>query len=483
MKTNIKHFLFTALLIISVLFYGKRADAQNNYVYQKVGPQPDGSVLVPTNQFLRPAGFQVYFPGRPVDIALIDNEKLLAVKNKNSLDLIRLSDRTIIQSLKFPGSGSSITGIYYSENSSRIYLTNASRYILIARISDENIMRWETPIVLPRPAAGGNPYPCGITLNDTEDKIFVTLSRNNSLAVINMSDTIIEEIPAGMAPYDVILKDNSKAYVSNHGGRQPKAGETTYNSSGSQILVDPKTGIANSGSVSVIDLNDKSEIKVIEVGLHPTDMVFNADKSLLFVACANSDVISVIDTKTDELVREISVRTNNNQLFGSSPNALTISPDGKYLYVANGTDNAICVIETQAPNNIAGYIPTGWYPGSIATNSTGTYLYVANVKGIGSRNQRTDRPGYNSHDHMGSISIIPVPGENELKGMTDIVTKNNSLAGMLSNKSAKGNKKKKVPVPQLPHQTSHFKHVVYIIKENRTYDQVFGDMPQGDGDT
>jgi YVTN family beta-propeller protein len=97
-------------------------------------------------------------------------------------------------------------------------------------------------------------------------------------------------------------------------------------------------------------------------------MDFNNDKSLLFVVCANSDIVSVINTETDEVVDEISVRINNELPFGSSPNALSISPDGKQLFVANGTDNAICVIETDKPYKIAGFIPTGWYPGAVAVN-------------------------------------------------------------------------------------------------------------------
>ena len=483
MKTNIKHLLFAVLFTTFAFFFVTKIHAQNNYGYQKVGPQHDGSILVPTNQLLKPAGFQVYMPGRPVDLALIADEKLLVVKNKNSLDLIRLSDRTILQSLQFPGSGSSFTGIYYSDNSRCIYVTEARNRILIAGLDENNILNWKLPILLPEPSIGGNPVPGGIVLNDAEDKIFVTLSRSNSLAIINMSDTSISEIHVGIAPYDVLLKSDSKAYVTNWGGRQPKAGESTYNSSGSQVLTDPETGIANNGSISVIDLKQNIQKKIIEVRLHPTGMVFSHDKSLLFVACANSDIISVIDTKTDEVVKEISVRMNDDLPFGSSPNALSISPDGKFLYVANGTDNAICVIEADIPNRITGYIPTGWYPGSVVINKSGTYLYVANVKGIGSRNQKTDRPGYNSHDHMGSISIIPVPAKHELIKMTDIVTQNNSLSKMLSNRTLNGKNKRKVAVPQLPDQTSHFKHVVYIIKENRTYDQIFGDIPQGNGDT
>ena len=481
MKTNIKNILIAALSATFALFSGYQIVAQKISGNQQVGIQPDGSILVPTNQLLRPAGFQVYMPGRPVDLALIQKKGLLAVKNKNSIELIRLSDRTIMQSLPFPETGSSFKGIYYSEKSSNIFVTDAEERILIAHLDKNNILNWQSPIKLPIPPIGGKPYPGGITLNNAENKIFVTLSRNNSLAVINLPDTAITEIPVGIAPYDVLLKSESKAYVSNWGGRHPKAVESSYNSSGSQVLVDSVTGIANSGTVSVINLEKNIEEKSIEVGLHPSGMVFNRDKSLLFVACANSDIISVINTETDEVVSEISVKMKDDLPFGSSPNALAISPDGAFLYVANGTNNSVCVIETGNQFRIAGYIPTGWYPGAVVVDNSGSNLYVANVKGIGSRNQRTDRKGYNSHDHLGSISIIPIPGKAELTKMTEIVSRNNSFATLYSDQSLKD--KKKVAVPYLPDQTSHFKHVVYIIKENRTYDQVFGDMPQGNGDT
>lgn len=481
MKNNFKGIWLAAFLIAFASV--TKTEGQNNFGVQKVGSQTDGSILVPTNQLLRPAGFQVYMPGRPVDLVEIPDRGLLAVKNKNSLELIRLSDRTILQSLPFPESGSSFKGIWYSEKNSAIYVTDAKDKVLIACLDKNNILNWQSPITMPVPSIGGSPYPGGIFLNETEDKLFVTLSRSNSLAVINLSDTSVTEIPVGIAPYDVVLKSGAKAYVSNRGGRQPKEGEPSYNSSGSQVLIDPVTGIASNGTVSVINLKEKTEEKSIEVGLHPSGMVFSRDKSLLFVACANSDIISVIDTETDEVVNEISVRMNDDLPFGSSPNALTISPDGEFLFVANGTDNAVCVVETANPTRIAGYIPAGWYPGAVAVNNSGSFLFVANVKGIGSRNQRTDRKGLNSHDHLGSISIIPVPDKNELSKMTEVVFRNNSFTTLYSNQSEKGKSKKKVAVPVLPDQSSHFKHVVYIIKENRTYDQVFGDISQGNGDT
>ncbi len=161
---------------------------------------------------------------------------------------------------------------------------------------------------------------------------------------------------------------------------------------------------------------------------------------------------------------------------------MTISRDGNFLYVANGTDNAICVIQIGMSHKIVGYIPTGWYPASVILDEKTNFMFVANLKGAGSRNQKTNRAGYNSHDHLGSVSIIPLPQEQDLAGMSKIVQENNSnIQKIIAH--PKGNQLKgKVAVPQIPSQSSHFKHVVYIIKENRTYDQVFGDMPQGNGD-
>ena len=292
--------------IVLALLSGCAGNNQNSPDNLKVGLQADGSFLVPSNQFLRPAGFQVYLPGRPVDLALTKDEKFLLVKNKADLDLIRLSDRKIMQSLPFSKAGASFTGICLSPDGRLVYVTDARDRINIAEL-DNNIMQWKDPVILPGPAIGGSPLPGGLVLNDQGDKIYVTLSRNNSLAVVNLSDHSIVEVPVGVAPYSVLCASKTKAYVSNWGGRQPVEGEPSYNSSGSQILVDPETGIANNGAVSVVDLIRNEQIKTIEVGLHPCDMVLSPDRGRLYVACANSDIISVINTDTDEVVENISV--------------------------------------------------------------------------------------------------------------------------------------------------------------------------------
>lgn len=477
-KRSISAIIFVLYVFLSTL----TSEAQSIVKNIQVGPQADGSILVPTNQLLRPAGLQVYFPGRPVDLALTPDKKVLVLKNRLSLDIIRVQDRTILQSLAYDEGGSSFTGLSVSSDGHRIFVTDAQDKLHIAELDDNLILHWENNIELPSPSIGGNPVPGGLAVDNQQNEIFVTLSRNNTLAVINLTDKSVKEIPVGIAPYEVVLAADAKAYVSNWGGRKPRRRESTYNTSGSQVLVDPETGIANNGSVSVVDLAKNKVVKNIEVGLHPSGMVLSPDGTRLYVACANSDIVSVINTATDEVVEEISVHLEKDLPFGSGPNALTISQDGKMLYVANGTDNAVCVIRSGTPSQVIGYIPTGWYPASVILDEEANFLYVANAKGTGSRNQRTDRAGYNSHDHLGSVSMIPLPDMVKLAEMTESVNQNNAYVQKIVASHSGAEMTNKVAVPQLNTQESHFKHVVYIIKENRTYDQVFGDMPQGNGD-
>ncbi len=481
MKTlkNLSIILLVSLLFIQCSDKTEKKTVEN---IRMVGPQPDGSILVPTNQLLRPAGFQIQFHGRPVDMALSPNGKWMAILNKNHLELIQVNDRTIFQRLEIK-KGGSYNGVTFSEDGRKIYVSQSRNHIFIAEMNDDDVLNWSDEIKFSKAKVGGHPVPGGIILDEKEGKLYTTLNRSNSLAIVQLSDKSIKEIPVGVAPYELALYSSQKAYVSNWGGRQPKEGEITYKTSDSDILIDPKTGIANNGTVSVVDLSKGKEVKSIEVGLHPGAMVLSPDKKYLYVACANSDIVSVIDTETDKVVKELSVHFTQGLPFGSAPNALEISKDGKLLYIANGTDNAICVVDLKNDNKLLGFIPTGWYPGAILMDQKEEFLFVANIKGIGSRNLRADRPGYNTHGHMGTISVIPVPDKKQLENMTKIVKENNSYAQLLEEINKKEISAKKVAVPQFPGQKSHFKHVVYIIKENRTYDQVFGDMPRGNGDS
>jgi YVTN family beta-propeller protein len=473
---------------------------------RKVGPQPDGSVLVPTNQLLRPAGFQVLLPGRPTDLALSPDGKILAVKNMEDIVLIRVRDRAVLQTLPVAKGGQGFTGILFSADGKRIYATDSEGRILVAALSEQSVAHWEQPILLPGPAAvetaapGLNPTdpaknpssPGGMALDNERQELWVTLSRNNALGVVDLKSGRLDLISVGMAPYTVAFGPERKVYVTNWAGRRPKAGEAVASSSGTPVLIDPQTGVACSGSISVVDAATRKEITQIEVGLHPSGMALTSDRTRLFVANANSDSVSVIDTVTDRIVETISTVGNVSRPFGSAPNALALAADGTTLYVANGTDNAICVVTlgslaglrgaSHESSRVAGYIPTGWYPSSVLLEPNRGLLIVANTKGIGSRNQRSDRIGYNSRDHAGSISLIPLPAGSDLKRYTAEVERNNGMRLILERLAAKPGKAAARPVPERAGEPSEIKHVLYIIKENRTYDQVLGDLPQGDGD-
>ena len=197
------------------MFATPHSEAQNKYKNIKVGPQSDGSILVPSNQLLRPAGFQVSFAGRPVDLALAVDNKLLVVKNMSSLDVIRVYDRTIIQSLAYKRGSNSFTGLSVSADGRKLFVSDSRSMIHIAEFDENLTLHWTSTIKLPSPSVKGSPVPGGLTLSSQEDKMFVTLSRSNTLAVVNLNDTTVTEIPVGIAPYEVVLMSDSKAYVSN----------------------------------------------------------------------------------------------------------------------------------------------------------------------------------------------------------------------------------------------------------------------------
>jgi YVTN family beta-propeller protein len=457
--------------------------------------------VVATTQVIDPAGQSADFDGRPTDLALSPDEKTLAVKNMKNILFLDVSGVEILQVLDFPAGGSTFTGIAWSGDGTKVWVTDSKGYLRSAVRDSLGVYNWKDTFMMPSPAAGDTKgaYPCGFMLDDERDVMYVALSRNNSVAVVDaMTGSVQKQIPVGMAPYDIV-RAGTKAYVTNLGGRRVKDGDTTGPSSGSRVVVDPNTGIASSGTVSVLDLGRMEVIAEIDVQLQPTGMAVAPDGALLYVANANSDRISVIDTRLDSVVETLDPRPMENLPLGSAPNALTVSPDGRTLYVANGGNNAIAVIDLD-DGIVTGLIPTGWYPGSVVLSADGGKMYVANVKGIGSSRAGSEQVrkkifdysgiaysevvarGYNSHEHRGSVSFIPVPDRATLQQYTARTATNLRLPEIYKNMRLEGVEERKVPVPMRPGEKSVFKHVLYIIKENRTYDQVFGDMPQGNGD-
>lgn len=264
---------------------------------------------------------------------------------------------------------------------------------------------------------------------------------------------------------------------------------------------DPATGAAKQGSLSVIDVNNGTIINELQLGLHPNAIVSSPDTHFLYVANGNSDYISVIDVENEKVIDSIEAGlfSKNYAYSGSSPNALLTDSSGHTLYVANGLDNAIAVIKLGknvslkgvGKTDVQGYIPTEAYPSGIALINR--KLYVTNLEAKGARVLSEVRElkqpdstfinAYSIHKELASLSIISLPGQKELKSYTEQVRKLNMFYRMaLTNRPARKNIPPR-PLPERIGEPSVFKHVVYIIKENKTYDQVFGDIQQGRGDS
>lgn len=481
----------------------------------KVGVQPDGRIVVPTNQILQPAGKQVTFPGRPVDIILIDEGKTLVAKNMRNLIFIDVATATIKQTLTLPaaakGLGGAFSAVGLIELDGRIYATDSQNAIRIAKRNDKGDFAWDGHLMLKAPAVGGAAYPTGMA-RQGKGGLWVCSSRGNELQHIDLaSGEVTARVPVGVAPYMPLISD-VWLYVSNWGG--DKSGkDSPLKSSGTPLEIDPKTNVANHGNVSVIRLDAASwnPVKTIPVGGHPCAMLVSPDEKFLFVANANSDSVSVIEAISGKVVETIDCKPDGKLPFGSGSNALAISKDGKTLFVANGTGNCIAVVAlgkksstggTADSSSVVGLIPTGWYPGAIRLSGDGKKMFIANVKGHGSLQPRKADPkakkandkgegddpappqksGRNSHDHLGSISIIDVPDAETLKKYTETVNNNNRLSYSLAGLEKPRPDAKPLPVPERHGEPSVFEHVIYVIKENRTYDQVFGDMKEGNGD-
>jgi len=417
-------------------------------------------------------------------MALSPDGRTLYVKDNRGIVVVDVGTWKVRQELPVARGGSSMQGIAVSPDGKRVYLTSAASQLLEAVAQADGSLQWSKSIDMPRPSVGGESYPCGVALSADGNTAYVALSRNNSLAVVDLRDgKVVAQIAVGVAPFAVkVSADGRRAYVSNWGGRHPRQGEKTAETSGTPALVDSR-GVAASGTVSVVDLQTKKVVAGIEVGLQPGGLALDEARGRLYVANANSDTVSVIDTGSLQVVETISVRPDPSLPFGSMPDALALTPDGNTLFVANGGNNAVAVVRIDRRRNrsrVEGFIPTGWYPGAVLAD--GKRLFVANIKGLGSRRPQPEQKGWNVYSFLGTVNRVPVPDRRRLARYTAQVKRDARVPQILRAWERSQTGKKPVPVPERTGEPSVFEHVVYIIKENRTYDQVFGAIGKGDSE-
>ena len=429
-----------------------------------IGKQKPDFYLLPTNQLLRPWGEQALINGRPVDMAFDSRKHLLAVLNWRGISLLDATSGAELAQI--PSRATSYLGIVFRPGDREIWASETARNgpdgILIETLSETGKPGATERIPLP-----GHPLPCGIAFSADGATAYVALSRNNTVALIDAREKkIVREIPVGIAPYGVAWSAKSgKVFVTNRGGRRTVASDTVAPSSGSSVVSDPVTGSAASGTLSVIDAKTDG-VREIAVGLSPSTLALNSDESILAIANSHSDSVSLIDTATLDR-RDLRVPTYPESAIGSQPNALAFSPDGRRLYIACGGNNAIAIAARSGKTwKLEGSVPTGWFPSAIAVDGGGA-LRVLNIKGVG--NTANGKGSFNSRVYEGSLLKIPAPLPAQIAAGTREVTAQNSpkfeSSGGIGNLTSLG-----------------IEHVFFIIKENRSYDQVLGDLGRGNGD-
>jgi YVTN family beta-propeller protein len=363
---------------------------------------------------------------------------------------------------------------------------------------------------------GTNPsaYPLGIAVTSNGKTAYVVLDVNDTLTKIDLTastPTQGAQIRLGNVPDSIVISpDGTTAYISNKGGRIAKKSDFQGYSDGTPVVADDVTGSASSGTISVVDLSSFKVTGTITTGLQPTGMAFWG--KYLLVTNTYDDTISVIDTGVNQVVRTINVGLpikvpgEKKAAYGAGPNSIAVDANQDIAYVALYNANAIAVVDLDSVSKdaILGLIPTAYAPSSVVLDKKGKQLIVANDKGVGTTgipptnngvtNSFGTSPGalppaervssLNTHQDLGKVSLIPLPTVGDLASWTNQVYLNNHWDLSRNIKSAAGGDPhvKAVVIPKKIGDPSLIKHVFLIIRENRTYDQILGDVLGGNGD-
>jgi YVTN family beta-propeller protein len=517
-----------ALVFLLVLVTGGSLFAQHSSSYRI--PYDDSTLeiqgpmtLMPFNREVRSAGKVVNF-GDPrlenhaLDFALLPDGRHLAVEDRYGVAILDLLTQEIVQRWSMrdvPATRSlmsTYSGIKTFVYEGHTYLVwgagTTSQSALLTGEWDGSGVKDVTALAMKAlaPAASALPNDIAVRFEAGIPYLYFVLNGNNQLVKMRFADRqIVWTVPTGVAPFGLqVIGD--KAYVTNWAG--PQVTDSSLEHAGTpwgSAYTNPVTGATSSGSLSIIDAHSGGLIRELPLGLHPSAIACSPDSLFLYVCNGNSDNVSVVDVRRESVADSIPVGlfSGNLTYYGSSPNALTTDAAGTTLYVTNGFDNAVCVVRLgnraathglSGPSKILGYIPTEAYPGGVAL--VGNTLYVANIEARGPRVLSTATglkegrsavaggakvSAYTIHQALASVSIIPVPSKKQLKNFSRAVRKQNLIFRLdLTNRTPRRNVAPR-PVPERIGEPSVFKHVVYIIKENKTYDQVYGDVPQGRG--
>jgi DNA-binding beta-propeller fold protein YncE len=469
--------VFFTFLIAEVGFAQSGAIiGQNKQKAQTPTSDPSaGKVLLSNGWTLSPAGRSLPLGDLPLNIAVSQSKRLMAVTNNGqsvqSIQLIDPKTEKILHTVIIPKSW---YGLKFSADEKFLYASGGNDNWILQYAVSGNKLQLKDSIIL------GKKWPekispAGIEIDDVAKLMYVVTKENNALYVVDLvTKKTIQQLDLGSEAYSCLLSpDKTELYISIWGGDK----------------------------VRVYNTRLKKFSGEISVGDNPNELLLNKKGNLLFVANANDNSVSVIDIKQRKVLEVLNAALYADAPSGSTSNGLALSATEKTLYVANADNNCLAVFDVSVAgrSKSKGFIPVGWYPTNVKV--IGKKIFVSNGKGFSSfANPQGPNPVAEQQmveRHMGdtsamvrvdyigglmkgTMSVIDEPTEALLANYSTTVYKNTPYTkkGELTSTGEAGN-----PIPSKVGTASPIKHVFYIIKENRTYDQVLGDMPQGNGDT
>jgi YVTN family beta-propeller protein len=473
MKSRMLHELLSRLhgkmiiLLIIVLPF--------NLFAQTPGMTKSGAILLPNGWKLSPAGETLFLGDLPLNIAVSHSEKLLAVTNNGESDqyvqLFDLKTKILLDSVQM---GKSWLGLAFSDNDNYLYVSGGNdNWIVKFAISTGRLIPADTFRL-------GKPWPerisvAGIAIDDQIQVLYTVTRENNSLYAVDLkSKRITQKLPLGAEGYTCILSPNRKMlYISCWGCEK----------------------------IKVYDTSRKQMTDSFQVGSHPNDLCLTKNGRYLFVANANDNSVSVIDLQLHKVIEVLNTALYPDAPSGSTTNSVALSKDEHTLYIANADNNCLAVFDINLPGNSKskGFIPTGWYPTCVRVAKN--KILVANGKGntslanpfgpdptrIGNEviyqkagKKVSQKEQYIGGLFRGTLNIINPGSEKELAAWSVRVYENTPYT---KKKEKESEGEANNPIPFKLGDPSPIKHIFYIIKENRTYDQVLGDIAEGNGDT
>lgn len=466
------------------------------------GLERDGRVRLPNQWLLDPVGKQVVLGDFPVNIAVHPSGRFAAVVHSGNgphevvlVDLRggRVAARYAVDEAFY--------GVAFAPDGQRLYVSGAGKEVVLVFDQVEGLLVNPRRIALRGPKEKG--VPAGLALSPDGQRLFVANVLGHSVTEIDTAgagrevrDRAFDAKPPVLPASDEAVGDFDAESITkraralllaeNHDAPHPYA-----------CAVDARRGrvyvsLWGQSAVRVLAAADLSVVGTWTVQEHPNELLLHPDGGRLFVANANRNTVSVLDPDSGQVRETLVAEQEPDSPPGSTPNSIALSPDGTLLFVANANINAVAVFDVREPgrSRSLGFIPVGWYPTSVRVTPDGRQLLVANGKGGSSRpNRHGPQPGITAPANVreyigalfpGSLSIIDLPKSRE--ALEESLIRWTGRAYRCRPPAAPAVLEAGHPVPVRPGQPSPIKYCIYIVKENRTYDQVLGDMPEGHGD-